>query len=187
VLEPLLGPGAAGADQRYREYAQILAARIHAHSNADQHQAAAARTENSGGAAQAPDARAEAPAGSAKPLDAGPTPAAVDRSPGLSSWGPWASIGVGGALLVAGAVTGLAALRADRRFVDGCPTLTECDPALEGFKNDAERYGRITNVLLISGATFVVGGVVWRIVVPTGAQHNGARREPLMVTMTARY
>ena len=95
-------------------------------------------------------------------------------------------MGVGGALLIVGGITGLAARRADRRFIDGCPEVDACDPSLGKHQDDAKRLGWITNVLWVSGAAFVVGGVVWKVTAPSPVSNAGQARS-LMVTMTARY
>jgi tetratricopeptide (TPR) repeat protein len=102
----------------------------------------------------------------------------------LGSAGPWLTIGVGGALLVSGVVTGILAKRADDDFARDCPTLINCDPALRQTRDDANRLARITDVLVVSGAVVVVGGVSWRLLTPSASSSGG---RALLFTFTGAY
>jgi hypothetical protein len=183
MLEPLLARGDTALDRRYQEYAEALAARIRARSRSSAEEPSPpARVDPRPASSRAP-----AKARSTKPVATAPEPARSSHSPALSSWGPWVSVGVGGALLVAAGVTGLAAFRADQRFKDGCPDLEDCDPSLSRHQDDAERLGRVTDVLLAAGTTFVVGGLVWRVATPSPSQRHHARGEPWMLTLSGSY
>lgn len=185
-LEALLAE--TGVDPSYREHAEVLTARVRARLSGEPAQPAgdakAADPRIPATAAGSPPA---APLGQTSASEAGSKEPPAERTSTISSWGPWASLGVGGALLVAGSITGILALRADDRFAEGCPELTDCDRRLLKDSDHVTRLGRITDVLLISGATFVVGGVTWRVVAPPPAERLRARQQPAMVTMTVRY
>lgn len=75
---------------------------------------------------------------------------------------PIAVTAVGGALLVAGTITGLAALRRVNQLEDACPN-DEC-PAnfdVERATSDARKIVVATDLLLLTGGIVTVGGLVW--------------------------
>jgi hypothetical protein len=86
-----------------------------------------------------------------------------------TSVAPWIVIGVGGALLAAGAVTGLVAFEGDKDLRGRCPSGTNCDPALKSDRDRVVRLGHVADALLVSGGVFVTGGVVWKLLVPRGS------------------
>lgn len=90
-----------------------------------------------------------------------PTP----RPPLFSAVAPWVTMGVGGALLSAAAVTGMLAKREDDTFRGACPSLRNCDPRLVSTRDRAVQLGLVTDALLASGGALVVGGVTWRLLV----------------------
>jgi hypothetical protein len=96
-------------------------------------------------------------------------------APFMVTTAPWIAVGLGGALLAAGAVTGVLALGADAELAQRCPAARNCDPSLRGDQDRALSLGRATDVLLISGSIFLVGGVAWRLLVPVPATNGGPR------------
>jgi hypothetical protein len=189
VLGDLLASHDA-TEQNYREYAETLAARIRAKTAAAQPKPEAPPAPASVPPAKPARGEKRATASPAPPPAAAPKgkPAPADSRSGIEVWGPWAAIGTGGALLIVGSVTGILALRADQRYVDGCPSLRcKPEPSLVEAHDDAIRYGHITNVLLASGAAFVAGGVVWRVVLPRPDARSPTQASPLVVTMAARF
>jgi len=81
------------------------------------------------------------------------------RGPNL---GPWIVMGIGGAMLVGGAVTGIVALGKTSDIEEKCPG----DQCPRSFDLDAERssaktFVRVTDVLLIGGAAVTLGGLGW--------------------------
>jgi hypothetical protein len=112
-----------------------------------------------------PDVRAPA----AKP-ETPPTRTPVS----INSVGPWVLVGLGGALLVGGAVTGLLASRADGEFSNACPSLQNCDLSLRDTRDRALSLGRAADILFASGGTVLAGGIAWRIFAPgTGPTRSG--------------
>jgi tetratricopeptide (TPR) repeat protein len=119
----------------------------------------------------------------AKPVavrpDAPPPPASSDSTPVA----PWIVAGTGGALLIAGAVTGALALAADHDLNEKCPGNRDCDPSLESLQNRAVVLGTTTDVLLITGGVLVAGGLTWHFLLPSpGTGHNTA-----YFSVTGRY
>jgi hypothetical protein len=98
--------------------------------------------------------------------------------------GPWLTMGVGGALLVGSVVTGILAIHKDSEFKDHCPTLERCDPRLEETRDDAARFARITNVLVVTGAVVMAGGVSWHLLTPP-APSTASRG--LLLTVSGAY
>lgn len=90
----------------------------------------------------------------------------------LARVAPWVTIGTGSVLLAGGVVSWLRAKRADDDFTDACPTLIDCDPALEEKQEDAQRYARLGTVLLATGGVLVAGGIVWQVVTPASQSGN---------------
>ena len=103
--------------------------------------------------AEAARARAEAEAAAARQEEGGRSPI------------PWIVAGVGGALVVAGAITGGLALGAVSELEDNCPndqcptTYTEFDDDLD----EAETLVTVTDLLLFSGGILAAAGLTWGI------------------------
>lgn len=74
---------------------------------------------------------------------------------------PWLLVGVGGAALVAGTITGLMALDKTSGIEDNCPG-DICPPEydLEGERDSASSLATATDVLLIGGGLIAATGVV---------------------------
>ena len=89
-----------------------------------------------------------------------PPPPPADDGPGV---GPWVVIGVGGAAIVAGAITGVLALGAVGDIEDECPD--DVCPSdydeLEEDRDDARTLVTATDFLLLGGAVVAAGGVAW--------------------------
>jgi hypothetical protein len=96
-------------------------------------------------------------------------------APFIVTTAPWIAVGLGGALLAAGAITGVMALKADDELAQKCPATKNCDPSLRSDQDRALALGRATDVLLVSGGAFLVGGVAWRLLVPVPAANGNAR------------
>jgi len=110
----------------------------------------------------------------------------AERAPahgsGLLTATPWIIAGTGGALLVAGVVTGIVAKNADDEFQRKCPTDRNCDPSLASTKDRASSFARATDVLLISGGALAVGGLTFHFVAPDfGKSKSG---QTAMVTLS---
>jgi tetratricopeptide (TPR) repeat protein len=88
---------------------------------------------------------------------------------------PWIAVGLGGALLAAGAVTGVLALKADDELAQKCPSTRNCDPSLRSDQDRVVALGRATDALLVSGGVFLAGGVAWRLLVPVPATNANVR------------
>ena len=76
--------------------------------------------------------------------------------------GPYVVMGVGGAMIVAGAITGVVALGKSNDISDKCPNDT-CPKSfdLDDARSSARTWVRVTDVLLIGGGVVALGGVGW--------------------------
>ena len=90
-----------------------------------------------------------------------PPPTVASPSSGPSV-GPWITIATGGALLVAGAITGVIALGKTSDIENKCPNDT-CPRSfdLDGERSTAKTFVRVTDVLLLTGGIVTVGGLTW--------------------------
>ena len=84
-------------------------------------------------------------------------------SPGRGArYGPWMLMGLGGAMLVAGTVTGVLAVAKSNRIDDQCPNgMCPISFDLEGERSSGKGYAAATDVLLIGGALAAAGGLTW--------------------------
>ncbi len=82
--------------------------------------------------------------------------------PAPRSVAPWVVAGVGGALLAAGAITGIVALGKTSSISDTCPK-DVCPSSfdLEGARSSARTFVSLTDGLLIGGGALVLGGLTW--------------------------
>ncbi|MBX3190882.1 MAG: hypothetical protein KF819_28050 [Labilithrix sp.] len=87
--------------------------------------------------------------------------------------GPWIVVGIGGAMMVASAVTGIVALGKTSDIADRCPG-DVCPRSfdLESERSSAKTFVRATDVLLIGGALVTLGGLGWLLL------SNGSEKEP---------
>jgi hypothetical protein len=106
-------------------------------------------------------------------------------SSSIHSVGPWLTMGVGGALLVASVVTGVLAGHSDADFVSKCPSLRNCDPSLAATRDRALALGHASDALLISGAVVVSGGLTWKLLAPSPTASRPAAG--LLLTLSGSY
>jgi hypothetical protein len=118
-----------------------------------------------------------------------PTPelaeAHAPRSHAFLDVAPWVVVGVGGALLASGVVTGIAALNADGEFHSRCPSNRDCNPADEPVRNRAVAFGHAADVLLVSGAVVAAGGITWRLLTPGPRQ--GSRSGAVFLSASGNF
>lgn len=107
-----------------------------------------------------------APVASTTPVSGGSGP----------SVGPWVVMGIGGALLVGGALTGLVALGKTHDIEGQCPN-DVCPKSydLEGERSAARTFVRITDVLLIGGGLVTAGGLAWLLLDHRNAERTTAK------------
>ncbi len=92
-----------------------------------------------------------------------PPPGAVAERP--ANVAPWIVMGVGGAMLAAGAVTGVVALGKTSDIERECPNdICPLGYDLEGSRSDARTFVRLTDALLVGGGVVAAGGFVWWLV-----------------------
>ena len=95
-------------------------------------------------------------------------PRIVVQSPGpvarSSNVGPWVVMGIGGAMLVGGAITGIVALDKTKSIEDKCPG-DVCPKSfdLDGERSSAKTFVRVTDVLLIGGSFVTLAGLGWLV------------------------
>ena len=93
----------------------------------------------------------------AAPLPLGPTPDAH-----AAPIGPWITVGIGGALLAAGTLTGILALGKTGDISSACPN--DACPAsydLDSNRSSARGLVRATDILLLGGGLVAAGGLTW--------------------------
>lgn len=78
------------------------------------------------------------------------------------SVGPFIVMGVGGAMIVAGAITGVVALGKSNDIADKCPN-DKCPKSfdLDDARSSARTWVRVTDVLMIGGGVVALGGLGW--------------------------
>jgi hypothetical protein len=98
-------------------------------------------------------------------LTAPPTVAGGPKAEGGStSLVPWVLIGVGGAALAGGAVTGVLALRGARKLEDSCPDdVCPTDSDYKSQKSSTKTLAIATDGLLIGGGALALVGAGWLI------------------------
>lgn len=101
----------------------------------------------------------------------GPAPEAKS-----SNIGPIIVIGVGAAMLVGGAITGIVALGKTSDIEGKCPN-DVCPRSfdLDSARSSAKTFVRVTDVLLIGGGVVTVGGLGWLLL---GGRGDGSSKEP---------
>jgi hypothetical protein len=110
-------------------------------------------------------AAAAAPAVATSP-DATSKP--VSRAPQI------ALMGIGGALLVAGGVTGIVALSKTKSIEKECPNnLCPADSSYKSDVDSARTMGTVTDVLLITGAVAAASGAIWFALTPSHREEGG--------------
>lgn len=94
----------------------------------------------------------------------------VERAPPASprdyGW-PIALTALGGAGLVIGALTGLAALDKDSNLAETCPTPTTCDAQHQVDIDALSTYTTVSTVAFIAGGLIAAGGLTWIVVAAT--------------------
>jgi tetratricopeptide (TPR) repeat protein len=86
-----------------------------------------------------------------------PPPPIDERGP-LEKYGPWVTMGTGGAVLVTGLYFGI---HASTTHDDAVATPIQRDAA--ELQHSAERSATIANVLFVVGGAMVAGGVAWKV------------------------
>jgi len=86
-----------------------------------------------------------------------------------SNVGPFVVMGIGGAMLIGGAVTGIVALGKTGDIEDRCPE-NVCPRGydLDDERSSAKTFVRVTDVLLIGGAVVTLAGLGWMILGSSG-------------------
>lgn len=86
-----------------------------------------------------------------------PPPPLGDRTP-LEKYGPWATMGTGGALVLTGVFFGI---RASTLHDDAVATPIQRDAA--ELQHSAERSATVANVMFAVGGAAIAGGVAWKV------------------------
>jgi len=92
-------------------------------------------------------------------LEAAPEDAERDEG---GSVAPWIAYGIGGALIAAGAVTGILALEAESDLEGACPR-DGCPPGYEERRDEGETLATATDVLIAAGVVSIGVGVTIHI------------------------
>ena len=87
--------------------------------------------------------------------------------------GPWITVGIGGALLAAGTITGILALGKTSDIASACPN--DACPAsydLDSNRSSARGLVRATDILLLGGGIIAAGGLTWLLLSGGGSSSN---------------
>jgi hypothetical protein len=89
----------------------------------------------------------------------------------------YTGLGLGGALLIAGGVTGFMAFSKEKSLEESCPAKDQCDPTFEDDLESANSLATMSTVFSIAGAAIGAGGVVLILTdtSPGGDKAEGAR------------
>ena len=87
-----------------------------------------------------------------------PPPLIVDTQSPIEKYGPWATMGAGGALFLTGVYFGI---RASSTHDDAVATEVQRDAA--ELQRSAEKSATIANVLFVVGGAAIAGGVAWKV------------------------
>ncbi|MCA9618777.1 MAG: hypothetical protein KC731_07140 [Myxococcales bacterium] len=98
-------------------------------------------------------------------VEDGGGPETPDESPSLV--GPAVLLGVGGAGLLVGAITGLLALGAEATLEENCPDRTRCPLENQRFEDRARTLGNASTATFIIGGAAASAGLVWLVVALT--------------------
>lgn len=122
------------------------------------------------------------------PAPAPEPPPHMPTDEGSSSLGivGWVAIGVGGAGLIVGAITGGLALGKRGDLEDGCPN-KECPPELHGDVDSYQTLRVVSAVGLIGGGILAAAGVVMVVVVSTQAEETALQLGPTGVSLVGRF
>lgn len=110
------------------------------------------------------------------------------ESPAVSAgpaWAPWAVVAVGGALLGTSVVTGVLAQNKHRKLADGCPTPSTCPETLRSARDSGKTLALTTDVLWISGAVAVGGGLAWHFLTRQQPSEAGLHVAPALAANAA--
>lgn len=92
---------------------------------------------------------------------------------GAETWVPgWIIAGVGGALVVAGVVTGVLALDAQSQLAEICDPDGACDPGFEPTRDSAALLAGLTDGFIIGGGVIAAAGVVLALVLATSGEES---------------
>lgn len=107
-----------------------------------------------------------------------PPPPIDDRTP-LEKYGPWITIGSGGAVVATGLFFGI---RAQATHDDAIATPIQRDAA--ELQSSAERSATIANVLFVVGGAAIAGGIAWKVWQWQSSPQRGATTAQLKLAPT---
>lgn len=131
-------------------------------------------------------ASAPPPAGGVVPPGVPPPPPEEEDSGGsiLTPIGAIA-LGLGGASLVVGGITGVLAITEHSTLSDECNSDKECPEDMQGTLDDYRTFGDVSTVTFIVGGILAAGGVTLLIVgASSGGDEVGGRAEPPLLSLT---
>jgi tetratricopeptide (TPR) repeat protein len=97
-------------------------------------------------------------------------PPPIDTRTPLEKYGPWTTMGVGGAVVLTGVYFGV---RASSRHDDALATPIQRDAA--ELQASAERSATIANVMFAAGGAVLAGGIVWKLLQWKSGSDNDAQ------------
>ncbi len=95
----------------------------------------------------------------------------------------YTGVGLGGALLIAGGVTGIMALGKEKSLEENCPDKDSCDPAYQDDLDSGETLATVSTVFTIAGAAIGVGGVVLILTDSSPSAEKAASARPSLAAV----
>jgi hypothetical protein len=95
----------------------------------------------------------------------------------------YTGVGLGGALLIAGGVTGIMAIGKEKSLEENCPNKGSCDPAYQDDLDSGETLATMSTVFSIAGAAIGVGGVVLILTDTTPGAEKAASARPSLAAV----
>jgi hypothetical protein len=126
-----------------------------------------------------------APATASSPAPSQPPPAA-DEGSGAVTIAGWATVGLGGAVLIGGAVAGLLALDTQSDLDEGCVN-SQCPPDLHDEVDAFETLRTLSVVGIFAGSAIAIGGVTMLAVSAPGHAEVSLRVTPLGLALGGRF
>jgi hypothetical protein len=121
-----------------------------------------------------------------EPEDSDEDEAEADEPQSALETAGWVTLGVGGAMVITGGVTGLVALSRNKQLVNECNDADGCDPAdYRDVRDTRDAMATTSTVMFAVGAAAATAGVIMLIMAPDDEADAPAGETDVAVTPTA--